>query len=356
MTKSSEKPVSKTKTEIKSEKETVMSESNSKSVSKAEIEANPTKENAMSKSNFVSSDGIIATIKKALENQTTSWKTIATQFALAYDQFGGDSDEFKKICKATDTSYKSAMKLKNIASDPRVSDPVLSTVSAWTVLYEATKLDDEQFAKLKQTVKSKKVLPTAPMIRKILNPETPMSDPYQTVFTIKIDKNAMKSQLFDAEAYSDLLSLVAKIQNTVPSVKVEKSDVFESESSKFFAEVSKASESVARGKLESAKDAYRADQQRIHEGKWFTDIVKDDPSQEFFGGMFANAEEMIESLKVAPVETLKLVGCEDADNLYDEAFKRVQAKKEKFVKLAKDQFAFANTISEVVSNDVKEAA
>jgi len=268
MTTPSEKPVSKTKIEAKFEKETAMSKSNVKPVSKTKTETDPNKEIVMPKANFVSSDTIVATIKEALKNQTTSWKTIATQFALAYDQFGGDSDEFKKICKATDTSYKSAMKLKNIASDVRLNDPTLSTVSAWTVLYEATKLNDEQFAKLKQTVKSKKVLPTAPMIRKIINPETPVSDPYQTVFTIKIDRNAMRSQLFDAEAYSDMLSLVAKIQNTVPSVKIEKSDVFESESSKFFAEVSKASESVARGKLESAKDAYG-----LPPKKWSTFIV-----------------------------------------------------------------------------------
>ena len=85
MTTPSEKPVSKTKIEAKFEKETAMSKSNVKPVSKTKTETDPNKEIVMPKANFVSSDTIVATIKEALKNQTTSWKTIATQFAHAYD-------------------------------------------------------------------------------------------------------------------------------------------------------------------------------------------------------------------------------------------------------------------------------
>jgi hypothetical protein len=188
----------------------------------------------IAKKNTASPDDIIASILTELKNQTASWRLIAMQFAIAYEQFGSDSDTFKKILKATDFTYSTAMKLKDIGSDARLDDPAFEQVSAWTTLHQVTKLNDEQLEtlkaelakpSLKNQLSNHKRVPTAAMIRKILNPETKATDPYQTIFTIKVDRNALKGQMFDGDAYEAMLNLVAQIQDTVPYVRVDKNDV-----------------------------------------------------------------------------------------------------------------------------------
>jgi hypothetical protein len=222
------------------------------------------------KANTVSPTDIIASIQTELKNQTASWRVIAKQFAIAYEQFGSDSDAFKSILKATDIAYAKAMKLKDIASDVRLDDPAFDTVSAWTVLYQASKLNDEQLKTLKAEIAkpnltNRKQIPTAAMIKKIANPETKPSDPYQTIFTIKVDRNALKGQLFDGDAYDAMLNLVAQIQDTVPYVRVDTKDAFENDSAMFFNDLSRTMKTITRERLNNKLKSYRDEMKAKYE-------------------------------------------------------------------------------------------
>ena len=324
-----------------------MTTHNTKRVRKTQAETQPKKESKIMK-NFITATEIIDAIQSEQKSMTSSWREIAKQFALAYDQFGSDSDAFKGILKATNFTYDKAMKLKDIGFKSHINDPIFDRVAAWTVLHAATKLDAKQMKTLKQQLRQsiKTDVPTLAMIKSILNPEVKTSDPYQKVFTIKVDRNAIKGDLLDADAFTKLQNLVAEIQNTVPYVRVDAVDVFDSETTKFFADVERTTKTICRERLNAALKSYR-------ESKKNKKPLKKIDTENFkWFGEFSDREEMNASFNEDPFAVLDQVGASlDKSVVHTEAMLRVQTKREKFAKLATEQFKFANTISECASTD-----
>ena len=101
----------------------------------------------MNPSNTVSVARLIQEIKSELEHQTGSWRKVSELLNQADVEFGFGTDEMKHILGQTDISPSKASKLISIAQDDRIRQnfKVFETVSAWTTLYQATLLNDDEF-------------------------------------------------------------------------------------------------------------------------------------------------------------------------------------------------------------------
>lgn len=309
----------------------------------------------MSKStkNMISKEEFIETIKAELAKQTQAWRVIAKQFALAFDQFGSDSDAYKAILKATGFNEKTAYKLTQIGNDSRLTDPAFERVVAWTVLYEISLMSDDEIQTLKAQLSSFKSngIPTAAMVKKIRFPETKEADPYQSVFNIRIDKNALKSSKFDGSAYETLVELIAQIQDTVPYVRVDETDLYENETRRELAEIDRVKERIVREKVVKAISVYKKESS---EWKSFKSAQRKGQIRlrRPMLAYWRDEEEIFEALKekdgyVQIFQELKSPedGRTEAD-FFNEAQERVTKKREKkFGRLANKQFAHANTIS-----------
>lgn len=174
--------------------------------------------------NRISKDEIVGVIKDELCKQLASWRVIATQFGVAYDQYGSDSDAFKEICRKTGFSKSTAMKLQSISGDARLNAPEFSACHAWTVLYEISRLTDSQLEKLKAELVTSRKSPTSSVIKRLFN-EKKDPDNYSALLVVRVDVNAIKSGKFDGEAYANLMSAASDI-GLVPYVRLDESSKF----------------------------------------------------------------------------------------------------------------------------------
>ena len=63
--------------------------------------------------------------------------------------------------------------------------------------------------------------------------------------------------MIDGDAYKKLVDLVAQIQNEVPYVRVDATDIYENEASRMMSEISRKMEVVKREKVGEAITAYK---------------------------------------------------------------------------------------------------
>ena len=114
----------------------------------------------MNPSNTVSVATLIEEIQSELNDQTGSWRKVSELLNQADVEFGFGADEMKQILDQTDISPSKASKLISIAQDDRIkqNSKVFETVSAWTTLYQATLLNDEEFSELVNIVSEEGVL------------------------------------------------------------------------------------------------------------------------------------------------------------------------------------------------------
>ena len=100
--------------------------------------------------NTVSVTTLIEEIQSELKDQTGSWRKVSELLNQADVEFGFGTDEMKHILGQTDISPSKASKLISIAQDDRIkhNSRIFETVSAWTTLYQATLLNDEEFSEL----------------------------------------------------------------------------------------------------------------------------------------------------------------------------------------------------------------
>ena len=114
----------------------------------------------MTPSNTISLATLIAEIQSELNDQTGSWRKVSELLNQADVEFGVGAHEMKQILDQTDISPSKASKLISIAQDDRIrqNSKVFETVSAWTTLYQATLLNDEEFSELVNIVSEEGVL------------------------------------------------------------------------------------------------------------------------------------------------------------------------------------------------------
>ena len=114
----------------------------------------------MNPSNTVSVASLIEEIKSELKHQTGSWRMVSELLNQADVEFGFGTDEMKQILHQTDISPSKASKLISIAQDKRIRQNfrTFETVSAWTTLYQATLLKDDEFDELVKNASEEGVL------------------------------------------------------------------------------------------------------------------------------------------------------------------------------------------------------
>lgn len=211
----------------------------------------------MMTTNTTSNNEFAVRIKTLLSESTAAWRKIAVVLADAEDQFGYTSDRFKALLKEVAFSKATASKLIQIARDKRIeaNASLFDTCNAWTVLYEITTLDAEQFDRLVETIecanisfedsdKGKKVL-TVATVRAIKNADNKKeTNPYRPAFTISIDVDALRTKEFDFENYEELMQHVRAIANEIAFVKIEKTDVYEKQSDFYLRKMQSAYDAV----------------------------------------------------------------------------------------------------------------
>lgn len=209
----------------------------------------------------------VDSIKKHLTNATVAWRQIADILSAAADEFGLESNKMKSLRKQTSISKSKMSKLISIAKSKRLHDhwTIFELTNAWTVLYEVTKLTDDEFATLLDEISEGEVV-TQKMVNAARTKIIKEPDPYKTVFSIQIDLNAIKAEMFSGDDYEKLAAAIEVIQNTLKYVRVVETEEYNSVHARFFSEVKREFEKLARTEFKAAINSYR---QRAKDKKHF---------------------------------------------------------------------------------------
>ncbi|MDG2404098.1 MAG: hypothetical protein P8M25_03815, partial [Paracoccaceae bacterium] len=164
----------------------------------------------MNPSNTVSVVTLIEEIQSELKDQTGSWRKVSELLNQADVEFGFGTDEMKQILGQTDISPSKDSKLISIAQDDRIghNSRIFETVSAWTTLYQATLLNDDEFSELVKNASEDGVL-TVNDIRNVQAKKTKLSKSnYQNLLNVQFDWNAIKAQAVSSE---DVQKVIGKL-------------------------------------------------------------------------------------------------------------------------------------------------
>lgn len=189
-------------------------------------------------------------IKTQLSKATESWKEVAQIFAAAQDQFGRQSKEMTTLGKETGFGEAKIDKLVQIAKNVRLkeNEKIFSTVTTWTVLYDVTLLNDEQFDMLKTELQNGENL-TSKLIASIRNPkknEDKDKTQMQNFASIQMDINAIRSEVADQADYEYLLSTLQELSQRVPYIKIKVNDLLTKDIEKHSKEMYREYERVVR--------------------------------------------------------------------------------------------------------------
>lgn len=269
-------------------------------------------------------------IKKHMSDATFAWRQIAEILAAAADEFGFDSDKMKSLRKQTGFSKSKASKLITIATSKRLRDhyATFETTNAWTVLYEITKLTDDEFATLLGNVDPDEVITQKDVnnARKKIEKEV---DPYKTVFSIQIDVNAIKSGMFSGSDYQELHDAIETIQNTLNHVRVVETNQFDNEAARFYAEIEREFDKVTRAEFNAAKKSYK---KRTKDKTLFGPYTAEELAQLMREKDYATAFDALDSDRF------------DQSRLYNAAINNAYKKREKkFGPLVRPHDEYANT-------------
>jgi ribosomal protein L3 len=274
-------------------------------------------------------------IKSEMKTATCAWRAVAQLFASASNEFGTDSDKFKALLIATNFSRSKVAKLIAVANNERLKiyEDTLQSVSAWTVMYDITTLSDDEFQKFIASVDSDTVI-TTKEVNAARVKETVIADPYKTVFSIQIDENAIKAQLFSGDDYQELLDAIETIQNTMNYVRVQQTNLFENDVARFAAELDREYKKQVRKVWSEAKSAFIANSK----SKQTIAEVKEDIQAQFNAGDYKAAFSFIGS------------DAFDQNELWEIATRNVYKMREKkFALKASAADAFANTEIQVAA-------
>ena len=217
----------------------------------------------MNSSNTVSVTRLIQEIKSELEHQTGSWRKVSELLNQADVEFGFGTDKMKQILHQTDISPSKASKLISIAQDDRLRQNfrTFETVSAWTTLYQATLLNDEEFSELVNIVREEGVLKVSD-IRNVQDKKTKSSkSTYQNLLNVQFDWNAIKAQAVSSEDVQKVIDKLDELASEITYMKVETAPRYEKEIDKFNGEVinefNKQSKKFYRSKEAAHKKHYK---------------------------------------------------------------------------------------------------
>lgn len=271
----------------------------------------------------------VAQIKKYIGDATHSWRQIADIFASAEEEFGFTSDKMKKLMKQTGFSKSKTSKLISISKSKRLRDHynTFRSTEAWTVLYEVTKLTDDEFQKLIGRLGDDEIV-TQSQVNAAKTKIVTEVDPYKTVFSIQIDINAIKSQMFSGHDYEKLIEAVETIQNTMNYIRVSESNVFENDAARFLSEINREYNRKVRETWNKARKEF------ISQCKCEKTILelKEDIQSSFKSGDYASA--------------FSFIGFDgfDQNEIMNEATHAVyEIREKKFGQKANSSDAFANT-------------
>ena len=222
-----------------------------------------TESNQMNPSNTVSVATLIEEIQSELNDQTGSWRKVPELLNQADVEFGFGADEMKQILDQTDISPSKASKLISIAQDDRIkqNSKVFETVSAWTILYQATLLNDDDFDELVNIVSEEGVLKVSD-IRNVQDKKAKSSKSnYQSLLNVQFDWNAIKAQAVSSEDVQKVIDKLDELASEITYMKVETAHRYEKEIDKFNEEVikefNKKSKKFYRSKEAAHKKHYK---------------------------------------------------------------------------------------------------
>lgn len=278
----------------------------------------------------------VAQIKKYIGDATHSWRQIADIFASAEAQFGFTSDKMKSLMKQTGFSKSKTSKLISISKSKRLRDHynTFRSTEAWTVLYEVTKLTDEEFQRLIGRLGDDEIV-TQSQVNLAKTKTVTEVDPYKTVFSIQIDINAIKSGKFDGSNYAELRDLIEEIQNRLSHVRVTETSELDNESARFAAEIKREFDKAVRKEFVEAKKVY----------------AKSAKDKNFFG--FYTKDELNDLMKSKNFEeAFAAIGSDlfDRNRLWNKAEQEVHKKRrEKYVPKMRPHDEFANTAIQIAA-------
>ena len=213
--------------------------------------------------NTVSVSSLIEEIQSELKGQTGSWRKVSELLNQADVEFGFGTSEMKQILDQTDISPSKASKLISIAQDDRIrqNSSVFETVSAWTTLYQATLLNDDDFDELVNIVSAEGVLKVSD-IRNVQDKKTKSSkSSYQDLLNVQFDWNAIKAQAVSSEDVQKVIDKLDELASEITYMKVETAPRYEKEIDKFNGEVikefNKQSKKFYRSKEAAHKKHYK---------------------------------------------------------------------------------------------------
>lgn len=198
-------------------------------------------------------------IREEMKNSNKSWKVVARILSEAQERFVQQPDAFKAVTKHVNLSRPSVVKLIAIANDERLDRyaDYFDQCAAWSVLYQITTLDDEQFAELiakldaqKSLLESVPAVNTA-LVNSVKNKEKKPANPYKLAFELRIDADAILTDQFTEADFDQLRDAIAEIAAKVPFVSIVKHDVFETINANAVEALMRQEEKVRLGRAKS---------------------------------------------------------------------------------------------------------
>lgn len=292
--------------------------------------------------NVTSTFEFIQTINSELSAVTKSWKRIAQAFYDADEQFSSSSDEFKAIMKATGFNLATATKLVKIAQSKRLKRhaDVFAKVHAWTVLYAVTTLTDEEFARLLVLIPEGSVVKSS-MVAKAKETEKKETDPYKPIFTIRIDENALRGDLFDDDDYANLHNLVAEIQKSIPYLRVDTVNRHANSVSWYYDGVQKQYNKVLAKKFSEAIENYK-----MSSSEWIDYSRNSKAKKTPLIAIFSDVAEARDALRENPAEAFAALGSDlfNEAKIWNEASRIHSQKIDEYAAKANTEFCYASSI------------
>ena len=213
--------------------------------------------------NSTSVTALIEKIQVELKTQTGSWRKVAELLNQAELEFGFGTDEMKRILKQTNISISKASKLIRIAQDRRINGntTLFDSVSAWTTLYQATLLNDDEFEELVRSANEERVL-TLQDVKSVKNNKTHVvKSTYKNLVSVQFDWNAIKAQAVSTDDIQNVVAALNEIVSHNSYMRVDVSSKIEEETNKYNQEVinefNRQSKKLYRKKEKAYKKHYQ---------------------------------------------------------------------------------------------------
>ena len=213
--------------------------------------------------NSTSVTALIEKIQVELKTQTRSWRKVSELLNQAEVEFGFGTDEMKRILKQTNISISKASKLIRIAQDRRINGntTLFDSVSAWTTLYQATLLNDDEFEELVKSASEERVL-TLQDVKSVKHNKTRANkSTYKNLVSVQFDWNAIKAQAVSTDDIKNVIAALNEIVSQNSYMRVDVSSKIEEETNKYNQEVinefNRQSKKLYRKKEKAYKKHYQ---------------------------------------------------------------------------------------------------